>query len=1011
MGIQQDVIKKFVKALDNSTKTGKSAINEAINYASNGIYATWNDLVTAFVNDIKNYGGSGSTSTTTLDTKTDNFLKTYCGIDLTNDDTGSITGYDTGGSTVQKTAASIVLEDTSIELTYPSESSTTYNGVTIKWPSNSSSLTSKQYEIISALYSWWLQPALDLVEESLGISFKESDAVSTSMTITFVNRSSSVLASANLYNLTINMNAFSSVSISGASNSGSRSKGAYFDRILAHEMTHAVMSTNETEALWDSGLVAVDEGLAELVHGCDDTRRKEIIALAQSASASNLEKVLNYSYSTSADYYDAYAGGYMIWRYFAKQMEEALTVEVFDGTASIDLSTATSTGYYLVDSSKTGKVNAAFSTSSNTTDKTKVGSVSTKNVYSTDFENAQIISAANSSKSWTISGTSGNDTITGSTSADSISGGEGNDQITGNGGNDTLIGGNGNDTFYYSSTDGDDLITDYVVGEDVIKISSGSIDSSTLSGNDVILYVGEGSIKIKDGKGKLITVNNSSNKTSSEIYGIPKGLTYNDDETAITIDSNHSGTLNSSDYYSSVLTINSSVRSSSIIINGNAKANTIYGGKAADTIYGGNGADMINGNNGNDLIYGDSGNDLLNGGAGNDTLFGGIGNDTLIGDNGNDFLSGESGNDLLNGGAGKDTLDGGAGSDTLIGDSGNDSLNGDMGNDSLDGGDGNDTLIGGKGADTLTGGNGRNVFVYASGDGKDIITDYKVGYDKIKITSGSITSSSLSGSDVILKIGSGSITLKGMKDQKITVIDSNGKSTSQVYGNSSTTQKNITSSTTLTLSNSDSATIKATTNYKTIDASSRTKAINITGNSLANTINGGSSADTLSGGSGNDLINGNSGRDILNGDNGNDTLIGGKGNDTLTGGNGKDVFVYTSGDGNDVITDYSSSDKISISGSYSTLTSGDDFIIKVGSGRITLKNAATETINITTSNNYEERWFMDNEDSMQNDELESILDDQNNLISEDFNLNDQLKTSQEKIISLNYSSSKKNNLQ
>ena len=48
---------------------------------------------------------------------------------------------------------------------------------------------------------------------------------------------------------------------------------------------------------------------------------------------------------------------------------------------------------------------------------------------------------------------------------------------------------------------------------------------------------------------------------------------------------------------------------------------------------------------------------------------------------------------------------------------------------------------------------------------------------------------------------------------------------------------------------------------------------------------------------------------------------------------------------------------------------------------------------------------------MQNDELESILDDQNNLISDDFNLDDQLKTSQEKIISLNYYSSKKNNLQ
>ena len=38
-------------------------------------------------------------------------MKTYCGIDLTNDDTGAITGADAGGSVVNKTATSIVPED------------------------------------------------------------------------------------------------------------------------------------------------------------------------------------------------------------------------------------------------------------------------------------------------------------------------------------------------------------------------------------------------------------------------------------------------------------------------------------------------------------------------------------------------------------------------------------------------------------------------------------------------------------------------------------------------------------------------------------------------------------------------------------------------------------------------------------------------------------------------------------------------------------------------------------
>ena len=73
---------------------------------------------------------------------------------------------------------------------------------------------------------------------------------------------------------------------------------------------------------------------------------------------------------------------------------------------------------------------------------------------------------------------------------------------------------------------------------------------------------------------------------------------------------------------------------------------------------------------------------------------------------------------ILNGGAGADLLDGGEGSDKL------------------DGGDGLDTLIGGKGNDTLSGGAGADVFIYADGDGKDVITDYAADEDVIKMTSG-----------------------------------------------------------------------------------------------------------------------------------------------------------------------------------------------------------------------------------------------------------------------------------
>ena len=102
----------------------------------------------------------------------------------------------------------------------------------------------------------------------------------------------------------------------------------------------------------------------------------------------------------------------------------------------------------------------------------------------------------------------------------------------------------------------------------------------------------------------------------------------------------------------------------------------------------------------------------------------------------------------------------------------------------MSGGSGNDTLNGGKGNDTLIGGLGNDVFVYASGQGNDVIKDYTAGQDRIKLTSGSITSSSVKGSDVILNIGSGSITLKNAKGKEITVTDSSNNTTTEVYATS-----------------------------------------------------------------------------------------------------------------------------------------------------------------------------------------------------------------------------------
>ena len=111
----------------------------------------------------------------------------------------------------------------------------------------------------------------------------------------------------------------------------------------------------------------------------------------------------------------------------------------------------------------------------------------------------------------------------------------------------------------------------------------------------------------------------------------------------------------------------------------------------------------------------------------------------------------------------------------------------------------------------------------------------------------------------------------------------------------------------------------------------------ITGGKGKDSLSGGDGKDTLSGGKGNDKLLGGAGNDSLNGGDGEDTLSGGTGENTLTGGKGADVFIYDGG--NDVITDYSEEDRISIvSGTVSTVkTSGKNVIFTVKNGNATGK--------------------------------------------------------------------------
>lgn len=68
------------------------------------------------------------------------------------------------------------------------------------------------------------------------------------------------------------------------------------------------------------------------------------------------------------------------------------------------------------------------------------------------------------------------------------------------------------------------------------------------------------------------------------------------------------------------------------------------------------------------------------------------------------------------------------------GSDGNNDMTGNAGKNTLKGMDGDDWLDGGKGADTLNGGDGIDTFVLAKGTGKDTVTDFEDGIDRIFVT-------------------------------------------------------------------------------------------------------------------------------------------------------------------------------------------------------------------------------------------------------------------------------------
>lgn len=396
----------------------------------------------------------------------------------------------------------------------------------------------------------------------------------------------------------------------------------------------------------------------------------------------------------------------------------------------------------------------------------------------------------------------------------------------------------------------------------------------------------------------------------------------------------------------------------------------------------------------------------LDGGAGNDTLTGSAGNDRLVGGTDADILKGAGGSDtyVWSRGDGSDTIDdnsvstldadrlvlndvtsadvtlhdvatskdiivriGGAGgadilikdrgyevggvvqgrgieviefSDgvvwtledifyrgSLVGDSGNQNYAGTAyqdhyiglgGQDTLAGLGGQDTLDGGTGNDSLVGGNGADTYVWRKGDGNDTIND---------------SDTTTFETDVLV--------LEGVTSDKVTLTRANGS----LHMTVTVAAIGAIPAETIMVLDKYNAASNANSGIEEIrfadgviwtldDIRSRTN------------VNGTGSAEVLSGTNFRDNLFGLDGVDTINAGANDDYLAGGQGADVLDGGAGNDYFLWSAGDGNDILSDTSTSttevdtlELTNVASNAATLTrSGADLLVTAGTETITVKN-------------------------------------------------------------------------
>ena len=306
------------------------------------------------------------------------------------------TNTDTDRATIQKEINQSIdqLED---------NANVTFNNKTL-FDGSADVATDVKQTIVKALNSEWIDSSLQLIKDSYGIAFTDDTASVREMNLVFSNEgtgTNSPLAyvtshfagdTTDKLTLTVNMDYYNKLNQTDPSGNSNNTSAGDLDRTIAHEFTHAVMSTNirNFSNLAQADHLYIAEGAAEYTHGIDDFRK----ASFKSMTANTID-------STNND--DAYVGGYSFLHYLnAKSGHDGHSMKRLMSTLVAKGATQDGIDSAIAAASKGAFATEAEAKAAYKADFAKAGSATAflKNYCDIDLENMRDTGSATGSKSW-----------------------------------------------------------------------------------------------------------------------------------------------------------------------------------------------------------------------------------------------------------------------------------------------------------------------------------------------------------------------------------------------------------------------------------------------------------------------------------------------------------------------------------------------------------------------------------------------------------------------------------